>query len=154
MITASADGYNSAVCAIRVDDNETATLFVELPETAAEGRGLLSGQGAVILSAAPDEDVAVSLRSDDARVMVPENLVLPTGQTRAVFDVEIMNDTDTNDRQTVTVTAYVKGWTSGRDTIEITDDDRYSLTIELPLSAGEEDGTMAAAGTVWLSEPS
>lgn len=120
VITAQASGQGDAADVIRVDDNETAVLTLSIPENAVEGRGVLSGQGEIIISNAPDQDITVSLVSDDtSEVTVPENVTLPAGQTTAAFDITIIYDGITDDTQRVKITASVPGWTPGSAAIDV-----------------------------------
>lgn len=120
VITAQAFGQIDAADVIQVNDNETAVLTLSIPEHAVEGRGLLSGQGAVTVSAAPSRDVTVSLISDDiSEVTVPAKVTIPADQTTAAFDITIIYDGITDNAQTVNITASVPGWTSGNAAIDV-----------------------------------
>ncbi|MCP4711397.1 MAG: hypothetical protein GY869_22485 [Planctomycetes bacterium] len=121
-ISATASGFVSGMDTIQIHDNETATLTVNLPASAKETDGVLSGQGSVTVSAPPDDDVKVSLTSDDTtEVTVPLTVTIPAGQTSATFDLTIMTDTLVDGTQTVTITASVMNWTFGSDIIDVID---------------------------------
>ncbi|MDM8525272.1 serine protease [Desulfococcaceae bacterium HSG8] len=122
VIIASAPGYNTGSSGIEISDISTAELTVTVPETAAEGDGVLTGQGKVTVSKPPDTYVTVSLASDNmGEVMVPQDVTIPAGLTAATFDLTIVYDTETDDTtRTAAITASVPGWTSGTDTIAVT----------------------------------
>lgn len=119
-LTASATGYYDGRATIRISDNETAELTVSVPERAVEGDGVLMGQGTVTFSRPADDDITISLASDDTtEVTVPETVIIPAGETTAMFDVTIIYDGEADGTRTASVTASVPGWTAGGDTIEV-----------------------------------
>jgi len=128
-ITASASDYVSGTGTTEVSDNETAVLTISVPELATEGDGLLSGQGRVTISRTPDEDISVSLSSDDtSEVTVPETVTIPAGQATALFDITIVYDGETDAMQSAGITASVTGWTSASDTIQVIHNEMDFLT--------------------------
>ncbi len=119
-VTAAASGYGSSTDILTVNDNETAVIHVTVPQRATEGDGTLIGYGMVKVSAPVGKDVSVFLFSDDtSEATVPESLIIPAGETGAVFDITIIADSENDDTQTVTITASVPGWTSGADKMEV-----------------------------------
>ncbi|OQX07261.1 MAG: hypothetical protein BWK80_49705 [Desulfobacteraceae bacterium IS3] len=118
-VTAAASGYGSSADTVTVNDNETAVLYVTVPQRATEGDGILRGYGRVT-AALVSTDVSVSLSSDDtSEVTVPESVIIPAGKTGAFFDIIIVSDGEDDNTQTVTVTASVPGWIPGADTIKV-----------------------------------
>jgi len=149
-ITATLPGGGSISGVVRVHDNESATLTVEVPKTANEGDGRLPSAGIVRVSAPVDKDVTVSLSSDDpTEGTVLESIKIPKGRTSATFDLIIENDVVVDGPQTVTITASVPDWTSGSDTIVVQDnreDARFAPTI----AAGDYHSVaLNDDGTVW-----
>ena len=131
-VTASAGGFANGADDIRIYDDETTSLMVDLPADAAEGDGLLSGIGVVSAGTAVDSDVCVGLILDDqSEIKVPDCITIPAGQTQAVFDVEIIDDTEFDGKQTVALTAFVPGWASGTDSIDISDNEVKEYNLEL-----------------------
>ncbi|MDM8525452.1 serine protease [Desulfococcaceae bacterium HSG8] len=119
-LTASASGYYDGKGTISITDNETAELTVNVPQIAVEGDGVLTGQGTVTVSRPADNDITISLMSDDTtEVTVPGTVTIPSGQITAAFDVTIIYDGEADDTQTAVITASVPGWTSGEDVIEV-----------------------------------
>src|SRR5207247_8404063 len=122
MITASAPGVDPDLATITVHDNERATLSVLLPPEATEGQSPL--QGMVTVSAAPAKTVAVRLQSSDVtEIQVPALAVIRAGQTSAVFTATVLDDTEIDGAQSVTVTASVENWTQGTATILVIDNE-------------------------------
>ncbi|MGD0651989.1 MAG: M4 family metallopeptidase [Verrucomicrobiia bacterium] len=149
-ITASASGYTSASANIAVYDNETAALQVVLPATATEGQGTVSG--AVQVGAVPAANITVGLSSSDTtEIQVPASVIIPSGQTSAVFTATVVDDNQIDGPQTATVTAHVQNWTDGSATITVLDNESLNLTVTLPGSAWENAGVLTNAGSVHIS---
>ncbi len=149
-ITAAASGYGSANAAITVFDNETAVLSVVLPATATEGQGTVTGT--VQVSAIPAANIVVSLSSSDTtEIQVPVSVMIPSGQTSAVFTATVVDDNQIDGPQNATVTAHVQNWTDGNAVITVLDNESLNLTVALPASALENTGVLANAGSVGIS---
>ena len=138
----------TAEAAMTIHDDESAVLSLEiLPASAAEGDGILTSQGVVTVSAAPDADVTVSVSSDDpGEASVAGSVVIPNGETGSTFDLTIVDDTAIDGPQTVTLTAHVENWTDGADAISVLDNEGANLIVTLPAWAGEGDGVLTNAG--------
>jgi hypothetical protein len=82
-------------------------LIVSVPEEAYESAGLQADAGTVRLPGAMSADVVVTLNSSDAtEVTLPRTSVrIPAGQTEATFDLMVVDDTDRDGAQTVTIGA-------------------------------------------------
>ena len=149
-ITATFPGGGSVYGVVRVNDNESATLTVDVPRMVREGEGRLASAGTVKVSAPVDKDVAVSLSSDDpTEVTVPESVTIPRGKTSVPFDLMIENDVVVDGPQTVTITASIIGWTSGSNTI-VVQDDREDARFAPAITAGDYHSVaLNDDGTVW-----
>jgi alpha-tubulin suppressor-like RCC1 family protein len=149
-ITATLPGGGSVQGVVRVNDNESATLTVEVPKTAKEGDGRLPAKGIVKVSAPVDKDVTVSLSSDDpTEVTVPETVTILKGRSSATFDLIIENDVVVDGPQTVTIEASVTGWTSGSDSM-VVQDDREDARFAPAIGAGDYHSVaLNDDGTVW-----
>ncbi|MGE0086683.1 MAG: WD40/YVTN/BNR-like repeat-containing protein [Desulfococcaceae bacterium] len=151
IIRASAANCNSGSGLIRVHDNETAVLSLILPNTVFEGDGLLAGSGTLVVSPAPEKDVSVSLHSDHPdRLCVSRFATVPAGRNSVTFDMLAEEDEEVDNAQTVIVTASVRGWPSGSAGIQLADNDRYGLILNIPDTAREGDEPLS--GTVSLTE--
>ncbi|MEA3186703.1 MAG: hypothetical protein QOD99_533, partial [Chthoniobacter sp.] len=147
-VSGSASGYGPGAASITVNDNETAALSLAVPASATEGDG--TAQGTVTLSAAPASNVAVSLLSSDTTAaIVPATVVLSAGKTSTTFPITIVNDNKIDGAQWATLTAHVANWTDGLASITVLDDETKNLTLIVPASAREGDGTKT--GTVSLA---
>lgn len=108
-----------------VEDNETAILSVQAPETAHEGAGVLANQGIVMSSEPVGDDVPVFLSASDPLIQVPAIVTLPSGHTSVTFDITVHGDIQITQDTSVTITASVPNWTSGRDVTVVRDNDAY-----------------------------
>ncbi len=151
-IDATSDSAAPGTGEIRVHDDETASITLQIPANASEGDGLLAGQGLVTISAPVGADVAVALQSsDEAELLVPPFVTVPTGATTAVFDLDVVDDDEIDGPKTTDVTASVVNWQSGTDSIEIADNEVKALSLTVPSSAREGAGTLAGAGRASIS---
>jgi alpha-tubulin suppressor-like RCC1 family protein/Zn-dependent metalloprotease len=149
-ITASASGYNTSSANLAVFDNETATLGVVLPATATEGQA--TAPGTVQISAVPAANIVVGLSSSDTtEIQVPASVIIPSGQTSAVFTATVVDDNQIDGPQAATVTAHVQNWTDGSAIITVLDNENTNLTVTLPAQAREGDGVLTNAGSVSIS---
>lgn len=99
-------------------------LTVTIPESATEGDGVLTDQGMVSIPETLGDGLAVLLASGDTtELTVPSTVTIDAGKTSATFDLTIVDDTEIDGTQSVTVTASADGWTIGADTIAVVDND-------------------------------
>lgn len=148
-ITASAEGYPDHAAVLKVHDDEQGVLALLVPATVTEGAGVLPGAGAVTLDAPADADIHVGLGSDrPGKIAVPAGVVIPLGQTQAVFDLEVLDDTVIEGTQPVQITATVVNWPPASGTVSVLDNEPLNLTVSLPAMRLESAGTLAGAGQV------
>jgi len=109
---------------------------------------VLTGQGMVSIPGTLDSDLTVSLASNDTtEVTVPSTVTISAGQTSATFDLTIVDDTEIDGTQTVTVTASVFGWTDGTDTIAVADNESEPEQDE----GGDGDGGGGGGGGCFIA---
>jgi subtilisin-like proprotein convertase family protein len=95
---------------------------VVLPASAIEGQAPF--QGIVQAAAIPTADILVGLSSSDpARLQVQPSVLIPAGQTSAVFTVTVTDNIVVEGPQTASITAHVPNWTDGFVSIVILDND-------------------------------
>ena len=157
-------GPASANCVVRVSDatdgspsddsdaaftiREQMTLTLSL-SAAVEGDGTLSGAGTVSIPTALASPLTVTLVSDDTtEATVPASVIIPAGLTSIDFDVTIVDDTEIDGDQTVTISASATAYVSGNGSMLVNDNEMQTITVTLPASATEGDGTLTDAGTV------
>ncbi len=149
-VSASANVYASGSNSMAIFDNEAATLALTLPNSATEGD--LPVQGLITSSAPPASDITVMLlASDPNSLQVPAAVLLPAGQTSAVFNATIVDDNKINGDRTITVTAHVQNWTDGVGMILIHDNETTNLALNLPSQVWASNGTRTNGGQVQIS---
>lgn len=152
VVTAIASGFSPGEATLLINDNESAVIDLSIPVSAAEGSGLLSQSGRVLLDRIVDRNVTVTLASNRVNeVTVPASVVIPSGSNQALFDITIMDDARIDGAQPATITASVAGWTSSNAIIEVTDNETNNLVIGVPGSANEGYGVLLSQGQVSIS---
>lgn len=135
----------------------TGRLSLSIPAAATEGDGTLAGQGRVSVSPTPTNNlVLVNLTSGNtSKATVPASVVIPAGQSNAVFDLTIIDNLILDGDQPVTITASSPACNNGPQNKQITvhDNETTTLSVTLPASASESAGTLAHAGSVSMGAP-
>ncbi len=158
------NSYSNVVC--RVDDGMEhiaesnpfdvlvlLPMALVLPVSASEGSGMLADQGRVILTFADDRDVVVALQSGDAsEVEVPPGVLIPAGQTTAVFNVTIVDDADFDGTRDTLVTAGAPYHASAWAGILVHDNEPGILSVSLPASV-QEGKAASIQGRVEMNFP-
>ncbi|QTA77907.1 CalX-like domain-containing protein [Desulfonema limicola] len=126
--------------------------LVKIPQSISEGAGV--SEGLVSIPFILENDLNVKLTSlNPSEVTVPENLIIPAGETSAAFVLTIKDDTLADSTQTVPILATAPGHkflNGGRAEIRITDNETAVLSLSLPETA-DEGGQIT--GIVFMSEP-
>ncbi|HLX68280.1 MAG TPA: DUF4082 domain-containing protein [Verrucomicrobiae bacterium] len=125
-------------------------LSLTIPATATEGDGTLVGQGIVGVTPTPTNDLTVTLTSGNTgKVTVPATVVIPGGQSNAVFDLTIIDNSILDGDQTATITANSPICNNApQATITVHDNETTTLSVALPASAPKSAGTLTNAGSV------
>ncbi|WP_395753592.1 M36 family metallopeptidase [Prosthecobacter sp.] len=139
-------GYAAVSTPLDVNDDEGATLTINLSsDTYAEDAGTISGT--ITSSAAPANAITVQLASSDTtEATVPASVTLPAGATSVPFSLTVVDDPLVDGPQTTVLSATVGGWTSGTNTLTITDNEARTLTINgVPTSISEGAATLTTS---------
>lgn len=110
--------------------------------------------GTVTRPTASFGEVVVTLSSSDtSEATVPAEVTIPAGQTSVTFAITPVNDTDADNKQSVTVTATAVGYKAGTKAVSITDDEvpALSLTFGATTLSEVEPGN-STTGTVTRPE--
>ncbi len=122
-------------------------LIVALPASATEGDPAQTGT--VTASPAPAADLVVALGSNmPSRATVPASVTILAGQTSATFALTIGDDAVLNGTASVVVAASASGYAGGSAVISIFDNETATLSVSLPASATEGDGSVQGTVTV------
>lgn len=150
MIVAKAAGFNPGVAGIDVADNESTALSLVLPPVLCEGDGPVPGR--LILADPAAAPIAVSLKaSDPRRVQAPAWALIQPGDTGVAFHVTVVENTQIEGPQTVSVTASVSHWTEAVARLTVLDNEALHLALSLPSRVEESDGMLSRAGAVRLT---
>lgn len=129
-ITAHVQNWTDGVGSIFVQDNESASLTVQLPPMAGEGDGVLTNAGVVSLSGIVSSDVHVVLTcSDTSEVSVPVFVTVPAGQLNSTFDVSVIDDSETDGTQNLSVVGNSPRFVPGFDVMSISDNDLHHFSV-------------------------
>ena len=132
--------------------NASATIQLVIPASATEGDGVLAGQGSIMVYPNPTNDLVVNLTSSNTnKVTVPSSVVIPAGQSNAVFDLTIIGSTLLDGDQTAAITAVALNYGTSQATILVHNNNTATLTVTLPATATKGAGTLVNAGLVSVS---
>ena len=141
LVSATAVGYGSTSKEVKVYNDDGGVITLLLPDFAVEGDGIVTG--VVELSEAAFTDQIVHFASDDPSELNPvDTLVVPSGQTNAMFDIAIEDDSLRDGAQRATITATAQGHLSGISEMMVLDNDAPSLALVLPHLIDEDTGTV------------
>ncbi|MFC1582315.1 hypothetical protein ACFL4W_02130, partial [Planctomycetota bacterium] len=105
------------------------SIIVSIPAAAAEGDGVLAGQGTVTLSVPASGNQIINLSSNDtSEITVDAQVTVIDTQTTAGFDLTVLTDGIIDGSQTVTISAFAGGWTGGQAVIQVADDGLTAAT--------------------------
>ena len=123
-ITAQVPNWTYGLADVVVHDNETTNLIVTLPATAREGDGTLANAGTVRISGTLTTNLTVSLLSSDTtELTVPPTMTILAGQTSGIFSPTVIDDSEVDGPQTVTVTAGAFGFSNGTTNMIVNDNE-------------------------------
>jgi hypothetical protein len=114
----------------------TNRLTIALPATTPESGGPISGTVSVIPT--PASDLTVTLTSSDtSEATVPPTITIPAGQNSVSFAVNVLDDSELDGTQQVTINASASTYVTGSSDLAVTDDETATLTLTLPASGTE-----------------
>ena len=154
IVTVTASGYPTSYANTFITDNETGTLSLRLPAEITEDFDPPSNVGTVSISPAPTEDLVVSFTiSNPAEASATgtvngmttsgaATILAGTGSGRV--RITPIDDTRIDGQQSITVTASAPGATSGSTTVLVNDNEKRTLSLNLP-SLITEGGTGGAS---------
>ncbi len=129
-----------ATITVTDDDGPTLTLTLA-PKLAAEGLAS-AATGTISRNTDPTDALEATLTTDaPGEMSVPASVTIPAGQKSTTFAVASLDDGVTDGNKTAKVTASAAGFTSGADTIVITDANLPDLAVaftDVPATGGSE----------------
>ncbi len=147
-VLAGATGFGSPITIL---DNEPVPIVsLSLPPQLAEGAAP-TNNATLSLNVAAAVDLTFTLTSSpSSQVSIPTSLLVPAGQTQAIFTAQAVNDTALDGDIPVTVTATRSGLQSATATTTTIDNELPAIGFVFPATIVE--GTSASA-TVTFSGP-
>jgi hypothetical protein len=154
IVTVTASGYPTSYANTFLTDNETGTLSLSLPAQITEGIDPPTNVGTVSISPATSEDLVVSFTISDpaeafttgtvngVNTMGSATILAGTGRGRV--RITPVDDTRLDGQQTITVTASAAGATSGSTIVLVNDNEKRTLSLNLP-NLITEGGTSGAS---------
>lgn len=132
VVTGTTDNFPSPVlndpAAYVITTAAAPTLTVDVPTTATENGGTLSGT--VSRNIDTVGDVVVNLTSSNPAVgTVPASVTIPNGQTSVSFVITLIDDTTFDGSQPLTITAVAGGFVGGEDDTVVGDDEVGNVVI-------------------------
>jgi uncharacterized repeat protein (TIGR01451 family) len=132
--------------------NPPSQLLVSGPAAATEGAALLPGAGRVSIPNVDVQDVVVQLSpSDPQELALPPEVMIPAGQTSAVFNVTVLDDSRLDGSQAASIRATSPGYLDGMASVTVHDNESAALTVSVESSFREGSGIFS--GTVTASSP-
>ena len=131
-VTAQITNWLFASSSMAVTDNEPAALTIQatLPSMLREGYGVINNIFRVLSAAPVATNVTVTLESSDTtELIVPASVTITAGQSVVNFPVTVVDDTETDGLQTVTVTASNPGFVIGSLNVGVGDNDVHHFTF-------------------------
>lgn len=100
-------------------------------------------------------ELIVTLDSSDTNsLLVPTQVTIPAGQTYANTTLAVLNNNRVDGNRTVTVSARAAGYSAATASLQVTDDDLPTLTLQLtPGELMEDAGPGAAMGFLTRNTP-
>ncbi len=148
LITASTAGYFSSQKALDVLDHEVITLTIDA-STIPENSGL-DAASATLTRSNTDWDAPLTVQithGDASEIDVPTIVTIPAGQQTTTFPIHAVDDTLLDGIQTVMIDAEANGYVSAQQSIEVSDYESLTLTLDVH-EVNEHDGAAVAIVTV------
>jgi hypothetical protein len=100
------------------------------PNPVAETAGSAATTGTVTVPSAPASNLVVNLNSaNTSAATVPASVTILAGQTSATFGVTVVKNSSSYDDQSSLITASANNYTSGTETLRVTNTDKRPMTV-------------------------
>ncbi len=144
-IAAGAVGYVDGAQTLDVTDSESLTVSIDsasISEFGGVARGTVTRS-----NTDRDQPLTVTLQSSEGgEATVPTSVTIPAGQASATFAITADDDALLDGSRSVAIVASATGYSSGSQTLNVTDFETISLTLSL-LTISENGGSTTATVT-------
>lgn len=121
-VTAHVTNWTDAQATITLQYNQNTNLSVTLPTQARENNGLLANAGSVQIAGTLPTNVVVGLLSGNTgKLLVPASVMIPAGQTSALFNLTMVAGNPPFTPLAVSVNASAAGFVDGSSSINVID---------------------------------
>ncbi|MFN7876166.1 MAG: Ig-like domain-containing protein [Pirellula sp.] len=132
VVTGTTDNFPSPVLndptAYVITTAAASTLTVDVPSTATENGGTISGT--VSRNIDTVGDVVVNLTSSNPAVgTIPASVTIPSGQSSVSFVITLIDDSTFDGAQPLTITAVAGGFVGGKDDTVVSDNEVGNVVI-------------------------
>lgn len=147
------DSYPSPQYKIQVVElNSFLTLYI--PESVSEGDGILANQGVITLMNPAEEDLIITLISNNPNeIQVPDTVTISAGERSATFNLTVIDDSILDGGKPIEIRAVTSGYNSYTGIIKSNDNETAILTLTLPESVSEGDDILTGQGTISVDRP-
>lgn len=130
-VTAHVNNWTDAIKSLNILDNENSDLFLQIPSSLFEGQGTTTNTGLVRIGGLLATNLSVFLfSSDTTKITVPASVIIPAGQTSAVFSVSVLDNLIFDGAQVVTVIASADGLGPASAIITVADNEMHHLNFD------------------------
>lgn len=124
-------------------------LALSVPAVVTEGTALHPGMGQVSVPTPRMSPLVVTLTSSDTtELTVDPSVLIPAGSKSATFDINLPDDSGRDGSQLVYVTAHALNYYDAVAKVRVDDDENVTLTVALPTSTYETNGSVSARVTM------
>ncbi|WP_158520982.1 choice-of-anchor Q domain-containing protein [Fuerstiella marisgermanici] len=151
-VSASATGYTGFSTGLNVTDDDVLALTLSIDpasisENSDTATGTVSRNDADLSS-----PLTVTLESDDTtEASTPSTVTIPAGESSATFQVNAVDDDIVDGTQTVSISANAASYVGDAASLEVTDDDVFTLTLSVAPAIISENGG-STTGTVFRND--
>ena len=145
--------WSQAIAHIEILDNESKTVDLSIPYSCYEGVGVLESAGILKIPGYMSGPLWIQLNAfPDTDLSVPEWVTIGAGETQSKFDLFVNDNKRIEGTQRIDIMATVNlpQWTGSQASIIMADNDVYQLTLSIPQTAREIDGTLTT-GSIYLA---
>jgi photosystem II stability/assembly factor-like uncharacterized protein len=107
----------------QLNANYSNILEIHVPESVQEGNAILTDAGRIKLPKALNQDISIHINSSDNLVMIPDLVMIPSGEKQASFNIVVNDDTYISGHRYVTVFVDDPEWGACDKQIELLDND-------------------------------
>jgi Fungalysin metallopeptidase (M36)/Calx-beta domain/Putative Ig domain/Fungalysin/Thermolysin Propeptide Motif len=131
-ITAHVVNWTDATANLLVHDNEDTNSNLQLPLQVRQSNGTITNAAKLLISNPAATNIIFQLTSSDTtKLTVPQNVIIPSGQTSAVFNLTLEDNNETNGTESVQVTADAAGFSNAFASVSVIDNQTPPVPIYL-----------------------